>query len=219
MKRVLLTVSMILLAVPAFAGEINSAVNWTGCYVGGNLGYLWERDRWSDPASPATNFTPIHSNGASGGAQAGCDYQNGNWVLGLQGMFDWMDFSSVANNHSAPIASFNHNKLDSFYTVKGRLGYASGPSLFYIDGGLAGVKTDRFSSNGLVGNGPTVSDTKTGWVAGLGWEYMFSPQWSWFVEYDHMDLGTERVAFATPLNAKQKADVAMIGLNFRFGGR
>jgi outer membrane immunogenic protein len=78
----------------------------------------------------------------------------------------------------------NHFKssLDYFGTIRGRLGYASGPSLVFATGGFAygGIK----------------NETATGFTVGGGWEYMFNPAWSAKVEYQFIDLGRNDPAFA-----------------------
>src|ERR1700749_4879115 len=64
--------------------------NWTGFYVGGNLGYSWGR---SSDTSSLTNgagttlFTTAGSsnlNGVVGGGQIGYNWQVQNWLWGLE---------------------------------------------------------------------------------------------------------------------------------------
>jgi outer membrane immunogenic protein len=122
-----------------------------------------------------------------------------------------------------PLASFFGNpdvvttsiagtsKLDYLGTVRGRLGYSFAPAfLLYGTGGLAygGVKAsaaigqsnnDCFFSPGtcIQGNTSTAgafSQTRTGWTAGAGFEWLFTRQWSAKAEYLHYDLGS--VTFA-----------------------
>jgi outer membrane immunogenic protein len=67
---------------------------WTGCYIGGNVGYGWARQGFIDPpegvvdGSTAVDLGAHTADGVVGGGQIGCDYQTGPWVLGVQGMFD-----------------------------------------------------------------------------------------------------------------------------------
>jgi outer membrane immunogenic protein len=73
------------------AAPVNSPANWTGFYVGGNVGHSWGR---SDTAMPFTDAasgavlnplsTKANLNGLIGGAQAGYNWQTNNWVLGLE---------------------------------------------------------------------------------------------------------------------------------------
>src|SRR5580704_5797533 len=49
-----------------------SAYSWTGLYLGGNLGYAWG----------TTSNNPTRPSGLAGGAQAGYNWQAGQFVLG-----------------------------------------------------------------------------------------------------------------------------------------
>jgi opacity protein-like surface antigen len=116
-------------------------------------------------------------------------------------MFDWADISGSARNPNTFIATSNHSTLDDLYSIKARLGYAEGASLLYINGGFASAQNERFFLTGL-GADRTVNTTKAGWIAGAGWEYAFASQRSWFVEYDHMNFGTDHglIILGTPLD-------------------
>src|SRR3982074_2798333 len=84
--------------------------NWTGCYIGGNVGGGWGRTNQvavSDASTgdvfvPPINYGSSQGNNFIGGAQIGCDYQfAGNWVAGVQGMFD---FGNIRSSHVVPTA-------------------------------------------------------------------------------------------------------------------
>lgn len=84
--------------------------NWSGCYVGGNVGYAWSQLKSSyfgDP-NPADAIQGVGSvlppsydmSSASGvgGAQAGCNWQNASpWVLGLEGDIDAVNLRKSAS--------------------------------------------------------------------------------------------------------------------------
>ncbi len=90
-------------------------------------------------------------------------------------------------------------KVDYLGTVRGRVGYLLTPYLLvYGDSGLAygGVKTSTsiFQAN-LPFTPPfasfgSLSNTRVGWTAGGGFEWMFLPNWSAKVEYLYYDLGS-----------------------------
>src|ERR1700757_922497 len=66
--------------------------NWTGCYIGGDVGGAWTRmdtSRFSqDTIGPAfANYGREDDKGFMGGGQAGCDFQTTNLVFGVQGTF------------------------------------------------------------------------------------------------------------------------------------
>jgi outer membrane immunogenic protein len=129
--------------------------------------------------------------------------------------------------------------------VRGRLGFLYTPTLlFYGTSGLAygGVKAETGISQSIRGASPVVppawsgtgafSDTRFGWTAGAGFEWMFIPNWTTKVEYLHYDLGSATYAL-TPLvtkavvaapftvNALQSTasfsgDIIRAGLNYKF---
>src|SRR5262245_37187120 len=47
------------------------APSWTGCYIGGNVGYAWGRAEVESPVGTAS----ATNSGATAGGQIGCDYQ------------------------------------------------------------------------------------------------------------------------------------------------
>jgi outer membrane immunogenic protein len=189
--------------------------SWTSCYIGGNVGGAWAHTSFSDPV----DGSDLGSNTASsfvGGGQIGCDYQTGPWVFGVQGLFD---AASLKGSNPVPLSNetlFNDNKW--FATLTGRIGYTIQPALLlYAKGGAAWTR-DEISL--AVGAAPAVgiaTDTRTGWTAGVGLEYMFAPNWSAFAEYDFLGFGTKTVGtLAGPLNVKQDIQAALVGINFRF---
>jgi outer membrane immunogenic protein len=87
-------------------------------------------------------------------------------------------------------------KIDWFSTVRGKLGYASGPYLLYATGGLAygRVKATQgdlippagtFNPVGIV----TASETRIGWAAGGGMDVAVGSNLIVGVEYLYVDLG------------------------------
>jgi outer membrane immunogenic protein len=211
-------------AAPVFA--------WSGCYLGANIGGAWAHQSFSRFADfEGTLFQGSHTaSGIAGGGQLGCDYQfASNWVIGVQGMFDGADLSASHINQNDPDSTFS-TKVRWFGTVTGRLGFLVGPSfLIYGKGGVA-FANDRHSrvdtdSGGFdIDINSTGDFTRTGWDAGVGLEWMFTPGWSVWVEYDHMGFGTKNESFVIPgdccsLNeaVKQSIDKVLVGINYRFG--
>jgi outer membrane immunogenic protein len=77
-------------AVPAY--------DWTGFYLGGNLGATNGTSSFSDTLAAARN-TFSSSNPASflGGGQFGVNYEfRGGLVVGAEAMFDWLPNASTA---------------------------------------------------------------------------------------------------------------------------
>jgi outer membrane immunogenic protein len=187
--------------------------NWTGCYIGGNVGGGWARTKQSQIAKLTPGPVPVGPNdfGASddsafiGGGQIGCDYQYNSWVFGLQGK---VDFGDIKSSHGIPTAfpgfpaptSFTSiNKTKDVVTATARLGYLFTPAMLaYVKGGGAWARVDHT----FIGHVPvdflseSASDiSRQGWTVGGGLEWMFAPGWSIFGEYNYMDFGTKDVAF------------------------
>ena len=64
--------------------------DWTGFYIGGNVGYSWGRSSDTSSAhqrcrhSPFTSATSSNLNGVIGGGQIGYNWQTQSWVFGLE---------------------------------------------------------------------------------------------------------------------------------------
>jgi outer membrane immunogenic protein len=156
--------------------------------------------------------------GFIGGGQIGYNWAFGqSFVAGveadIQGVADAGSSTSAANLVALPVppapagatlatALSTTKSLDYLGTVRGRLGWLFTPTLLvYGTGGLAygGVSTNASVvqvNNPLGGiRGPWgaaggFSDTRVGWTAGGGLEWMFWPNWSAKVEYLYYDLGS-----------------------------
>jgi outer membrane immunogenic protein len=203
--------------------------NWTGCYIGGNVGGGWSRmdttRLFIDPAIPAyLDYGRENDSGFIGGGQVGCDFQTTNWVFGIQGEFD---FGNVKGQHNIlNLPGFTEsNKLDQIYTVAGRIGYLWTPQvLTYAKAGVAYFQNKNQLS--FPGGAPFESSkfTDPGILAGGGIEWMFAPNWSVFAEGNY--IWTEDDAahdYITPagipsevINNRQRIVTGLIGVNYKF---
>lgn len=181
---------------------------WTGFYIGVNLGYGWAR-------TSTDGVSSNNINGVIGGGQLGYNWQTGNLLLGLEGDFQG---SGQKRSDSGVILGTTFavdQKIPWFATMRGRLGYAAGPWLFYGTGGAAWVNY-KLSVSAL---GASVSDdtTKAAWTAGGGVEWMFAPKWSAKLEYLYIDTGSTSVTlFGTTFNARAKDNIVRAGVNYHF---
>jgi outer membrane immunogenic protein len=140
------------------------------------------------------------------------------------------------------------SRLDWFGTLRGRLGFATGPVLFYGTGGLAygGVRNNLLvtftdgdsglSAVSLNNFNNNNNNTRWGWVAGAGIEWMFAPNWSLKGEYQYIDLGsvtqtataaisenlmagfTETEGLTAIRRVNERFNTVRIGVNYHFGG-
>src|SRR6266849_6239361 len=160
---------------------------WTGCYVGANVGGLWANTNWNDQF--LGSFGSNTASGAVGGLQAGCNYQVGGWVFGLQGDYDWTNANSNIANPFA-VAGFvltDQSQIKSLASVTGRAGYAWDRFLGYVKGGGAWVQGNYNVQVGGI-NVATASATQSGWTVGVGGEYAFLNWLTGFIEYDYYNL-------------------------------
>ncbi len=201
--------------------------SWTGCYIGGHVGGVWVQKDWSvgagDPFfAPGQNFGSHDANGWLGGAQAGCNYQVGGWVFGLQGDYAWTDASGsgadLLNGAGSTIAS----NVKGLASVTGRVGYAWDRFLGYVKGGGAWEKDEyTATSAGFIG---TASQTRSGWTVGIGGEYAFTNNFTGFVEYNYYGFGNKSVTLIDQFGGiydvadiKENKSVVKVGLNWKFG--
>ena len=162
---------------------------WTGIYVGVNGGYAFGDSNWTIPGfigwTPTGNFS---TDGFLVGGTIGGNYQWGQFVLGIEGDGDWTNLNGTTYNNCGRGCT---TQSDWLATVRGRAGYACDRVLFYGTGGVAFGDLQAAS-----GNLPFSSSTQTGWTAGGGIEFAFTPNLTAKVEYLYVDLGSQSCAVA-----------------------
>src|SRR5215510_10991860 len=88
---------------------------WTGCYIGGNIGWSEISTHFEDHFTGEDDGR-LSKSGFAGGGQVGCDFQFApNWVFGVQGMFDGTDISRSRESVLSPEFTF-HNDVRWFGT-------------------------------------------------------------------------------------------------------
>jgi len=207
------------------------AANWTGLYVGANVGGQWGSgdpststiaipggyfDPTSIPAVNAVGAQSVNSSSVTGGFSAGYNWQVNHAVLGLEGDINYFGFrGSAAGTALYPCCApdtFTVNSsvsADWLATIRGRLGFLVAPAwLIYGTGGaaIAEVKGSfNFSdtSSAAMRESAVIRDTRLGWTAGVGTEYAFGGGWSLKAEYLYVDLGR---ASATSTNLVRSID-------------
>ena len=207
--------------------------NWSGFYIGGNGGWGQSRNCWdfvNDGVFVLGTFTEGCNSRSGGvvGGQIGYRWQASQWVFGVEAQGDWADLSSQRISLFDPTLSLR-TKTDGIGLFTGQIGYAWNAALLYVKGGAA-VTSNRFSILDNLNFGAelaSASSTRWGGIVGVGFEYGFTPNWSFGVEYDHLFMGdaNNSFTFAAPLagvvlNNRVSQDVDMVTLrfNYRFGG-
>jgi outer membrane immunogenic protein len=151
------------------------AITWSGFYAGINLGAAFSDDdddrRDRDPEKKVSNDGDDDDDTMFiGGFHIGYNWQKpSNFVLGLEGDVDFGD------------------DIDYLASIRGRLGYAMGPTLLYATGGVAFLGLDEDSGG---------DDSLTGWVAGLGVEHKLRENVSLGLEGLYYDFDEDDLAGA-----------------------
>ena len=213
------------------AAYVAPVMTWTGLYIGAQGGGGWGRSRetyFNAPNTAAFVGTQTYdTSGGFAGGVFGYNWQSGAFVLGLEGDYHWADISgrsAVINVGPPNLADTYYTKLRGFGDIKGRLGYAAGPALFFVSGGAAvGDIQHRYDAalNGGAANTFVTNDTKWGYTVGAGLEYMFAPNWSAKVEYNYIDLGKSTIRYS-PTIATLRSEwddtfhTVKAGINYHF---
>jgi len=190
--------------------------DWTGYYIGTNVGYSFGRGT-TDGTVTGTQATgavvttlptlPLSGradvNGFIGGGQLGYNWQQGAWVFGLEGDIQFSnerksgDVCTVAGCPVGSVAFTRDYKLDWFGTARGRVGFLPAERiLLYATGGLAYGSFSGSSSTLPLDIG-TWSQVNAGWTVGAGVESALGSNWSVKFEYLYMDLGNVGGSTAT----------------------
>jgi outer membrane immunogenic protein len=202
--------------------------DWTGFYLGGFYGNSLSQSQASTPApglpvGTHSGAVDINSIGWSGGGEAGYNWQFApTWLVGVEGDFGYFGGNRLSKEWDDAIADGEKNSW--YATLRGRIGYVTGPSLLYVTGGVGFVHvTDTFGGTAVIA--PTASaTTTTGGTIGAGIETKLSRNWSTKTEYLYIDGGHHSFAsnsegiVGTPTTFSHSFQVIKTGLNYRFDG-
>ena len=206
-------VASVMASLPAFAADLPPAppvaqapavfvpppppFTWTGWYVGGNLGWGWTDVNLTDVGAPT--FPPgqpllspgvqssLNQNGFLGGAQLGVNYQINQFVIGLEGDFDYTD---IKNSQSAGFLGGGSYKDPWTSTITARFGWAVDRALFYGKAGGAWME-EKYDLTAPTGSAATGTFNRWGWTVGAGFKYAIWDNVTAKVEYDFMDFGDQ----------------------------
>jgi outer membrane immunogenic protein len=224
---------------PAYKAPITAPVyNWTGLYVGGNVGFGWgkETNDYTLDGFPIGSDSSVFS-GIIGGFQAGYNLQSGNWVFGLetdiQGSGQMGSRTSTLGCGAAPCGLLTQtfvDKLPWFGTLRARVGFTPANGwLLYTTGGLAygELKDNGTAAVFTAGAAPTAVpytflDTKLGWALGVGVEAALTGDWTWKLEYLYLKPDDVSQSVSVPgvtftANGHTYENMVRAGLNYRFG--
>lgn len=204
--------------------------NWTGVYVGGSAGMTWAREPWQFTNAAGTpipgGFVDTDASGYLVGGQTGFNLQMGQFVVGIEGDYDWTN-ARGGKGCPNPLNFFTcGSEINQLASVTGRVGYAWGRALFYGKAGWAGGEISPHGAQNTGGNpligGITLvepinnSKWANGYTYGAGMEFALTNYVSAKAEWMHYDLGTENFQVSSgPEFADLRADgnIVRIGIN------
>ena len=189
------------------AGFLSSAptTDWAGFYAGVNGGYggdvineyasLYQQSTSGSTATAATVVYANRTGGFLGGGQVGYNYQIAkNFILGAETDAQW---TGITGQHESltlerPTSAIYVNRrssLDWYGTTRLRAGVTRGDLFGYFTAGVSygQVSSDGYQlTNGLLSN--RLTQTKAGWVVGLGSEYSITSDLSFKAEYLYLSM-------------------------------
>ncbi len=219
------------IALPVYKAPPMSGYGWGGCYLGAEGGGVFGTSRQDAVnAGALSGDTITGAFGVSGslfGGTVGCNYQRGNFVLGLEDDMSWTNMSGSTFDlppfDPSTVSATKENWID---TLRARAGIAWDRWLGYVTGGAAFAGTSVSVCNALGCAGG--SRTRAGWTLGAGVEYALLDHWSVKLEYLFADFGTASYinpAVALPggftvvtRDVSLSESIARIGVNYKFGG-
>jgi outer membrane immunogenic protein len=182
--------------------------SWSGFSIGVHAGYGFEGSGDQTTLADGLDFINVPFNGVTMeggffGVSVGKDWQVGNVVYGI--VVD-ISKSDISGFFTPDVDDGFETKIDWFGTVRGKLGYATGPYLLYATGGLAYGKVKATQGDidipapvfdpdtGFVSK----SEIRIGWAAGGGIDVSVAKNLIFGVEYLYVDLGDDTVTMTGP---------------------
>lgn len=179
--------------------------NWTGFYIGANAGWLSNDFNGTFPLAPGFLFNPGRADQAIGGFYGGYQFQNGNWVIGVETGFDLPLGNNYASGSGSGLAGTDcayggtalcEARLDKIFRAGARLGWAFDRWLVYGTGGYARAQIqarENVPGSGISDQADSYGD---GWYGGGGVDFAVLTNLFLGIEYRHYDFGTVRVGSA-----------------------
>lgn len=232
----------VLLGLLATAGLVRTAdvLAWEGIYGGINAGWAFDGDakiKFPPDGGAFNSFAPqatggsvkTHPEGSAWGLHLGENRRFGNWIVGLEGTFNWSDIDDSKGNAfgaAIPAPTKHRTSQNWLAALTPRVGYAFGNWLPYAKAGLAVAEYEN-SFTAASGRQFKRDHIHNGWTAGLGVEYALSPAWMLGVEYNYYSFNSKTYGGqAVPDNLwveQHKLDptqqTVMARLSYNFGGR
>jgi outer membrane immunogenic protein len=209
--------------------------DWTGIYIGGNVGGGILTDSVSQngfsTSALATNLmgsANLRPAGVVGGGQIGANYEFAPWVVGIEGSWDASAIQGntlIGATNAVPGPVTIQERFTSnvawFAAVTGRIGYAANDWLFYAKGGGAWMHVtyteDLLVVGGVTSATQAISDNRNGFTVGAGIEFGLVENITGKIEYDFYDFGSKNYNFGiTPVSVSSNLHTLTVGINYKF---
>jgi outer membrane immunogenic protein len=178
---------------PAPANIVQMAFNWSGAYVGGNIGANWAN------ISTPTGITGHSGSSTSftGGLQADYLWQMNQIVYGVEADVNFegnrRNFGFIGAASGNTYSQRERQDLD--FGFRGRLGYAYDRFLPFVSAGITFGNFNSRLTNLTTGASDSVTKLRTGYQVGGGLEYAITDHWTARGEYIFSDYGRYTVNY------------------------
>ena len=188
------------------------AYDWSGFYVGGDIGGGWgHHDRSVVPPGFQNSYD---SSGFIGGGHLGYNYQISSFVLGIETDFNG---TTIKGDDGSAGGTLDQTQVNWLGSTRGRVGYAWDRFLVFATGGWAYGELEHYSNGGA---GQSFTSTRSGWTVGGGLEYAIDNNWLVRVEYRYYDLGTYQNLAPTnglfPYEVSNTLNTVTAGFSYKF---
>jgi outer membrane immunogenic protein len=212
--------------------------DWTGAYIGFNVGEVWNDTTRHFPTPGGVNpdFTTNNTDGIYG-FHAGAQWQWGGWVLGAEAALSGC-FRECREAIALPGPPFfnpnnaGEHKMTNLFTVGPRLGYAWDRLLIFATGGYASADLKGTYCSTVTGIcGPTFTNQNgatraNGWYAGGGFDYLIHQgalvDVALGLEYQHFDVSANNAfrsnVIANDYDLEAKGDLVRARLTIKTKG-
>jgi len=201
--------------------------NWTGFYIGIDAG--GGRHNFAITENDEGGAVSGSTSGFVGGGHIGYNWQSKYWLFGLEADGMWTGLSRTFGSGIGLIpASTTKSEVTWLASGRTREGIALDDTLLYVTGGVAfaGVNNGWAKGYTAIPAGTCcdiqTSQTRVGWVAGVGAEHMFTQNLSVRSEFLYYDLGKNDATIVTPggttlrMSATNEVLVSRLGLSLKW---
>ena len=210
---------------------VAGCANFGGFYAGGNIGWATvtahqnDLDGITNYGIP-TSFTATND-GFTGGVQIGYNIQKGCTLFGLEADWNWADLNADTRLFLDGDTNLR-TRIDGFGTLRTRTGVVVDQLLLFVTGGVAWEENKDSIGLGLLpGDRFSSSDTRWGWVAGFGTEYLLRSNISLTSDVLYLSFNdqNQNINWGECVECgrfRTRTDdqiwVARMGINIHFGG-